>query len=358
MSTVQFNTKDHPFFDSLKKKVDQYFQTTGKNRTGDWSIFLKTGILLASLPVLYFLLVFVQLPVWLSLVLCVLLGLTLAGIGFNVMHDSAHGSFSSTPWINQIFGYSLNVMGGDVDLWKTKHNLIHHSFTNIEGYDDDIDIQPMMRLNEHQKLYKIHKYQHIYGFFLYMINYVLWVFYFDFKKYFSRKIGETKIRKYSTSQHIVFWVTKAIYFMVFLIVPIAMLGVGKALLGYFIVTSVTGLVIGVVFQLAHVVEGASFVQLDTTKKVEEEWAVHQIKTTSDFAMSSKWVHWFVGGLNFQVEHHLFPRISHVHYPEISKLVQQTCKEFNIKYNSHKTVIEAVRSHIDHLRMLGSNVSRG
>lgn len=355
MAFVTFNTKEHPFFDELKKRVDQYFEKSGKNRWGDWKIYLKTTILLTTLAGIYFWLVFFTPGIIVSLILCALLGLTLAGIGFNVMHDSAHGSFSRYTWINNMMSYSLNLMGGDVHLWKTKHNMVHHSFTNIEGVDDDIDIQPVMRLNLHQKRYWIHRYQHIYGFIFYALNYLFWVFYFDYKKYFSGKIGGTKIKKYQFWDHVSFWATKLTYLFTFIVLPMMMVGVVPTLIGYLVLTCVCGIVIAIVFQLAHIVEETQFHSpADNNHKIEEEWAVHQLQTTSNFATKSKLVHWFTGGLNHQVEHHLFPRISHIHYPALSKIVKDTCKQFGIPYNEHATVMQAVRSHVVHLREIGRN----
>lgn len=353
MAFVTFKTKEHPFFDELKRRVDDYFAQTGKNHWGDWKIYLKTGILLTSMVGLYIWLVFFTPGVVLSLVLCSLLGITLAGVGFNVMHDSAHGSFSKHTWLNNIMGYSLNVMGGDVHLWKTKHNMIHHSFTNVEGVDDDIDIQPVLRLSHHQKRLWIHRFQHIYSFFFYALNYAFWVFYFDFLKYFTGKIGDTKIRKYGFWDHVSFWATKLTYLFVFIALPMMKVGVLPTILGYLVLTSMCGLVIAIVFQLAHVVEETQFIDPAATQhKLETEWAVHQIQTTSNFATGSSLVHWFTGGLNHQVEHHLFPRISHVHYPAISKIVRETCQQFGIPYNEHRTVYQAVKSHVVHLRDIG------
>lgn len=353
MSFVKFNTREHPFFDELKQRVDQYFESTGKERWGNWKIYLKTGILLSSLFGLYIWLVFFTPGILLSILLCVLMGLTLAGVGFNVMHDSAHGSFSRYTWLNNLMSYSLNIMGGDVNLWKTKHNMIHHSFTNIDGLDDDIDIRPLMRTNTHQEKLGIHKYQHIYAFVLYALNYVAWVFYFDFDKYFTRQIGHTKLRKFKTREHIIFWATKLFYLAVFIALPMIYAGVLNTILGYVLISSVCGVTIGVVFQLAHVVEGPQFEEFEKPgAELNVEWAVHQIKTTSNFATRNKLVHWFTGGLNHQVEHHLFPRISHVHYPALSRIVRETCEKFGITYNEHRTVLQAVRSHVVHLREVG------
>jgi len=217
--------------------------------------------------------------------------------------------------------------------------------------DDDIDIQPVMRITQHQKRYWIHRFQHIYGFVFYALNYLFWVFYFDFLKYFTGKVGNTKLRKYSFWGHVSFWTTKLTYYFMFIVLPMIMVGVVPTLLGYLILTTTCGIVIAVVFQLAHVVEETDFPEAENGK-VDVEWAVHQINTTSNFATKNKIVSWFTGGLNFQVEHHLFPRISHVHYPAINEIVKETCEKFGVVYNEHRTVLSAVRSHVVHLREVG------
>ncbi len=354
MAFVTFNTKEHPFFDELKKRVDAYFEKTGKSPWGNWKIYLKTAILLSVMFGTYIWLVFYTPGILASLFLCTLMGITLAGVGFNVMHDSAHGSYSKYPWLNNLMGYSLNLMGGDVHLWKAKHNMVHHSFTNIDGMDDDIDIQPVMRINSHQKRYWFHRFQHIYSFIFYALNYLFWVFYFDYLKYFTGKIGVTKIKKYKFWDHVSFWATKITYMFVFIALPMMKVGVVPTIVGYIVLTCICGIVIAVVFQLAHVVEETHFHSATETPEIEAEWAVHQIQTTSNFAMKSPIVNWYTGGLNFQVEHHLFPRISHVHYPALSEIVQETCNQFGIPYNSHRTLLQAVRSHVVHMRHIGRN----
>lgn len=357
MATVQFNTKDHPFFDSLRKKVDKYFEDNNLKYTGNWRIYLKTAILLSTAATFYTILVFFTPSLGISLVLCGLLGINLAAIGFNVMHDGAHGAYSSKEWLNNMMGYTLNLMGGDVQLWKIKHNLIHHSFTNIEGLDDDINIQPLLRTHEDQKWYSWHRFQHIYAMFLYGLTYLMWVTRDDFQKYFRGKIGETSFRSFTPKQHFIFWISKIGYFSIFVIFPMFFVGVLQTLLGFLTMTVVCGILIAIVFQLAHVVEETEFSNAkNTTGFVEDEWAVHQIKTTSNFATRSRVVSWFTGGLNFQVEHHLFPRISHIHYPAVNKIVKETCAQFGIDYKEHKTVFGAVKSHFMHLKEVGNPAS--
>lgn len=115
--------------------------------------------------------------------------------------------------------------------------------------------------------------------------------------------------------------------------------------------------ISIVFQLAHVVEETTFpLAIQPPEKMEDEWALHQLKTTANFGTQSKFITWWAGGLNFQVEHHLFPKISHIHYPAISKIVKQTCRELGIPYLEHHTMREAIRSHIAHLKLMGHKPS--
>ena len=249
--------------------------------------------------------------------------------------------------------FSLNLMGGSSFIWKIKHNIIHHSFTNIDGVDDDIDIRPLMRMNNQQPRYWFHRFQHVYCVILYGMTYFSWIFYMDYAKYFKQRIGDIAMRKMSVAEHFGFWFSKVMNVTLFLIVPIFFVGWADTLIGYSIVLFVTGLLIAVVFQLAHIVTGTTFPQPDIeTAKIEQEWALHQVNTTANFATHNKFISWMVGGLNFQVEHHLFPRISHVHYPAISQMVRDTCNEFNVRYIEFPTMLSAIKAHVQHLKELG------
>jgi linoleoyl-CoA desaturase len=357
MAQIRFQNPSDSFFNALRVKVDHYFKQNNLKQTGDFRLYLKTIILFTALAFFYaYLVFFTPENIWVSLGICALLGINLAAIGFNVMHDGAHGSYSRKKWVNDTMGYALNLLGGNVDIWKQKHNNNHHTYTNIEGMDDDIDLKPLMRVSPAQKKYWMHRFQHIYGLFLYCLTYLSWVFMADFKKYFSGKIAEfTNARKMSFKEHFFsIWASKIIYIFLFIILPIFMVGLVETIVGYLVMAFVTGLMIAIVFQLAHVVEDAHFVAVDNPKvELSTEWAVHQINTTSNFATKSKTLNWLLGGLNFQVEHHLFPRISHVHYPQINKLVKETCEEFKIAYREYPTMLSALKSHLVHLKNLGA-----
>lgn len=353
LTKISFANINSDFSAVLKKKVYGYFASQQIPFTGNRKIYFKTGILLSALIINYLLLVFATPPVWLALPLCLLMGFNLAAIGFNVMHDGAHGSYSRKRWVNEVMGYSLNLMGGNSYIWKQKHNINHHSFTNVEGYDDDIDIQPWIRTNINQPKRWYHRYQYIYWIFLYGLIYITWVFVEDFNKYFSGKIANTKFRKMNMKEHVIFWLSKAVFIFIFIVLPVLHVGLLETIVGYTLASFVCGFVLSIVFQLAHVVEGPSFPLADTkTQTLEQEWTIHQLATTANFSTSSKIISWFVGGLNFQIEHHLFPKISHVHYPVISKMVKEVCLQFNVRYIEYPTLFSALRSHVVYLKNVG------
>lgn len=352
-TTPKFAKVSHSFHTELKKRVQQYFDNKGISQTGDSRLFTKAIVLMLALIAVYVHLVFFSGPVWLSVLECIILGGVVSAIGFNVMHDGGHGSFSQSKSLNTLASFSLNLLGGSSFMWNVKHNIIHHTYTNVDGVDDDIDVKPWMRMSTSQKKYKMHKYQHIYFWFLYSLLYVFWIFVSDYKKYFSKKIGDMPLKKMHTKDHLVFWSFKILNLFLYVVLPIYMVGFTHWLIGFTIFMAFSGLVLSLVFQLAHTVEHTAFPMPDDQDRFDDEWAVHQLKTTANFATDNKLVCWLVGGLNFQVEHHLFPKISHVHYPEISKIIQQACADFNIPYIVYPKVRQAVASHISHLKHVGT-----
>lgn len=354
MLKYTFDNSQGSFFKTLKGKVDQYFADKDLDPAGNRKLYFKGTLQVVTAAALYSVLVFLTPHPVVSMVLCGLLGMNLAVIGFNVMHEGGHQSFSRHAWVNKISSYALNVLGGNIYYWKIKHNINHHTFTNIEGMDSDIDVKPFMRLHEAQPRRAFHRFQHIYWFFLYGISYLVWIFYDDFQKYFTGKVSVNDPRKKLTpKEHFIFWFTKIMYISVYMIIPIIMVGWLAWLIGFLIITFVCGLAISIVFQLAHVVEGTQFhVASHQGEKGNQEWALHQISTTANFATSSRTLYWLLGGLNFQIEHHLFPRVSHIHYPQISRFVREACREYNIAYNEYTSMFRAIVSHLIHLRKLG------
>ncbi|MEY3385768.1 MAG: hypothetical protein RIR53_579 [Bacteroidota bacterium] len=354
MAVAKFAQPHGTFAAVLKQRVHEYFQKHSIRQTGDWRLYLKTTVLVVSGVLFYVGWVVLDLPVWASVLSAILLGVNHALIGFNVMHDGAHGSYSRRRWVNDLMGYSLNLVGGNTYFWKLKHNVAHHTFPNVEGQDEDIDVWPFIRSSSHQKRLWFHRYQHVYGLFLYCITYLQWVFWADTRKYIDRTIGGLEITKFTVRDHMIFWLSKAFYIGVFVVVPMIVLGWQFGLITYLASAAATGILISVVFQLAHVNEQTHFTEPDVdTNKVDGEFIVHQFVTTANFSTRSKVVSWFLGGLNFQVEHHIFPKISHVHYPAIKGIVESTCREYGVPYIEYPTLLQALTSHLKYLRVIGS-----
>jgi linoleoyl-CoA desaturase len=350
---ISFDNSNPRFFQSLKGAVDNYFAGNNLKKTGNWRLYSKAIILITVSSALYIFLLLGQYSWWAGMLLSILLGVGLISTAFNVMHDACHRSFSSRRWVNELMGLTMNALGGNAFLWKIKHNVIHHTYTNIDGVDDDIANGALLRLCESQRWRPVHRFQHVYMFFLYAVSSLAWMLAFDFVKYFTLRINNTAISRINAKEHLIFWVSKLLYLLFYILVPIYFVGWMPWLVGFLLVHITMGLTMSVIFQLAHVVEKTNFYAADAAPKViPVAWAEHEIMTTTDFAPDNKLLSWFIGGLNFQVEHHLFPSVSHVHYPALRKIVMEQCDQFALPYHSYPTMRAAVASHVRFMKQLG------
>lgn len=353
MVTPKFvNIEGSTFHQELKRRVNNYFIESKKESTGNFSLYFKGALLTLLYIAAYVHLVFFTPIAWIGILECIFMGGLTAAIGFNVMHDGSHGSFSQSKIANKIATFSINMLGASGIMWNNKHNIIHHTYTNIDGVDDDIEIKPMLRMCPTQKKYKIHRFQHIYVWFLYTLLLIVWLFVSDYTKYFRKKIGPVPIKKLSGFDHFAFWAAKVGYAFMMIVLPIYIVGFLPWVIGFLSMTLFSGFILSIVFQLAHTVEDTAFPLPADNNKIENEWAIHQVETTANFATKSKIISWFVGGLNFQIEHHLFPKISHIHYPAISKIIKKTCNEFNVRYIEYAKMRHAIFSHASYLKRMG------
>lgn len=353
MPKITFNNSNHSFYTSLKTSVNQYFADTDKRKTGNLQLYAKTVILILGAVTGYGLLLFIPMSWPLTILCSLLLGFILACIGFNVMHDANHGSYSSRKWVNDLLGLTLNALGGNNFIWKQKHNIVHHTYTNIDGVDDDIAKSPFIRMCSTQPWVPAHRLQHLYTPLLYAFSSMIWILFQDFDKYFKKKIVDTPLSKMKAADHLIFWTSKLLYILFYIAIPIGVMGWQSWLLFFVCLHIGLGLTLSIVFQLAHVVEETEFDSIaGDEKQIENAWAIHQVKTTANFSPGRPIISWFVGGLNYQIEHHLFPRISHIHYAAISQLVQKECAAFDLPYNSLPTFKAAVVSHFRFIWTLG------
>jgi linoleoyl-CoA desaturase len=322
-------------------------------------MYLKTAILVASFAVSYVLLVFVAQTWWHGLLLAILLGLSAAGIGFNIQHDGGHQAYSNYPWVNKLMAMTLELIGGSSYLWRWKHVVFHHTYVNITGHDTDIDLGILGRLTPHQKRLAYHRWQHFYLWPLYGLLAIKWQLVDDFQKLISGRISNQRFPRPKGWELVIFVAGKAIFFTVAFGIPLLFHSVGAVLVYYVVAALALGTVLSVVFQAAHCVEEAEFpLPREETERIAHAWAVHQAETTVDFARRSRVVAWLLGGLNFQIEHHLFPRISHVNYPALSRLVEETCRDFGIKYAEHRSFRAGMASHFRWLRRMGMPSATG
>jgi linoleoyl-CoA desaturase len=355
MPQVSFATNNRQFHIELNDRVKQYFKENNMSQRGNFSLYFKAFFMFAVVLSIYYVLVFVQPEsLLLTFTLLAIFGTFSAFIGFNVMHDSCHGAFSNNSNINEVFGYSMNFLGAESRFWKVKHNVLHHTYTNVDGVDDDIFKPPFLRMSPNQPYNRMHKYQSWYMLVLYGVSVLFWVLWMDSQKYFTDKVHTTTLPKKKLADHLSFWITKIFYIGFYIVTPIVVLGFSKFIIGFLFYNFVMGVVMSVVFQLAHVVVGAEYADAQETGvlAIDEDWAIFQMKTTYDFCPDNKFLTWSLGGLNFQVEHHLFPKVSHVHYPQIRKIVREVAAKYNVKHNEFNSFGEAMRSHFKMMHQLG------
>jgi linoleoyl-CoA desaturase len=345
------------FFPTLKKRVDAYFSENHQSRYANGAMVAKAIVLLAAYVLPYILLLVFAPPLWISILLWLVMGAGISGIGMSIMHDANHGAFSQNPLINKWMGYSINLAGAGVTNWKLQHNILHHTYTNIANLDEDIKDRGVVKLSPHEKVRSLHRYQWLYAFFFYGILTLYWVILKDFIQYYSFiKSGVNRQSRKENSQMLASLILmKIIYFCVFFAIPvfIAHIPFVQILLGFFIMHFAAGLVLTVIFQLAHSVEGTQHPLPNDLGIIEKDWAIHQLETTVNFSPRNRWLSWYIGGLNFQIEHHLFPKICHVHYPKIAPIVKQTAREFGLSYLENRTFRAALRSHIISLKRFGA-----
>ncbi|MGF7216484.1 linoleoyl-CoA desaturase [Spirosoma lacussanchae] len=352
------NKNKSAFFPTVRKRVDAYFAEQALSPHANGAMWAKASFFLIGYVSLYGLILSNQFGPWAMLGLAMLLGMFAAFIGFNVSHDALHGAFSSRRWVNRILGNSFYLLGANPYVWTITHNVVHHTYTNIPGHDEDIEVAPgLVRLDVQEALHPWHRYQHWYTFPLYALASLSWVFRKDYVKFFKKQIGQHDNSAHPRREYVRLFFSKACYYFFFLVLPMLVLDITwwQLLIGFVVMHLVEGLVLGLVFQLAHAVEGTTFPQPDESGTVQNAWAIHQLQTTANFAPRSRTAAFFCGGLNRQIEHHLFPKVCHIHYPAITAIVKNTAQEFGLPYLENHSFGSALVSHFRLLQKLGRPV---
>jgi linoleoyl-CoA desaturase len=347
------------FNTTLKKRVRAYFKENNISKYANTNMKIKTVFMLTLYLTPYLLMVTgVVTNIWMIALCWAIMGFGVAGIGFSVMHDANHGAYSKNDKVNFLIGRVVNIVGGYAPTWKIQHNILHHSYTNVHGYDEDVSpALPLLRFSPKDKYIKAHRYQFIYAWFFYSLMTVMWVTTKDFQQLFRyKKMGLTKTENAKFNRLLIeLIITKAFYYIYIIVIPILLIDIAWYMIPLFMLMMqlIAGFLLAIVFQPAHVTPETDFPTPDKDLTIENNWAIHQLETTSNFAPKSRILYWFIGGLNYQVEHHLFPNICHVHYKKLSKIVKATAEEYGVPYYSEPTFISALLSHAKMLHKLGA-----
>ncbi|MCE9596936.1 MAG: acyl-CoA desaturase [Spirochaetia bacterium] len=342
------------FHEVLKARVNEYFATRAIRPRDNWQMYLKTALIATWVLMSYISLVFLASSWYVALPLVLSFAFAICAVGFNIQHDGAHQAFSNSKNVNWLMAFTMDLIGGSHVFWRRKHNILHHTYTNINGVDEDIFDGSMFRLSPDQSRKKIHRFQHFYTYALYAFLTLKWMFYDDWKSLFRVRFGKADEQpRISNRDVILFVATKAFHASYSLIIPALFHPIWLVILFNLLFHFVLGFMLAVVFQMAHAVGDVAFPTPDkTTGDIDNEWAIHQVETTANFAMNNPIIGWYAGGLNFQIEHHLFPRICHIHYRPLSAIVQKTCAEFGVHYQSYSTFLKGFVAHFRWLRTMG------
>jgi linoleoyl-CoA desaturase len=357
MRAITF-TKDHnaEFYKTLQIRVRAYFKDNNISKYGNFAMVLKTTIILSAFVVPFLAITFWLSNTWLIMACWFVMSFSMAGIGFCIMHDANHGTYTRYKWLNQAIGFFVNYVGGSSKNWRIQHNILHHTYTNVHGLDDDINAGSTLRLAPHAERKSYHKYQHYYAWFLYMLMTILWITTKDIKsaiRYYKMDLTKTQNKSFAVYLSIIIG-SKLVYYFTFLVLPLYFSDVSwyVIVIGFVMMHFICGLIFALVFQPAHVVPTSPYNKPDESGHVDADWAVNQLFNTANFATKARLLSWYVGGLNFQVEHHLFPNICHVHYKKLATIVEQTAKEYNLPYFNMRTFKDAIVEHKNMLRDLG------
>ena len=287
----------------------------------------------------YVALVFVELDALLVFATAATLGMSLAFLGLNIGHDANHGVLFRNPSLNFLASHVFDVLGGSSYLWRRKHNDLHHPFTGLDGWDQDINLGRLARLASDQPRRGHHSYQHIYMWALYCLLVVKWQWVDDYRTLLRGKIGGQVYRRPSGRDLVCLLAGKVAFFSWVFWIPSLYHSLTSVLTVYFVASVFQSLVLSLVFQVAHCT-----VRHNGPVRFESCWVERQVRETANFGSGVSAASWWFGGLNLQIEHHLFPRIAHENLPRVAPFVRQICREFGVSYNCSKSFISALHSH--------------
>jgi len=347
MKLPEFKNED--LYKKWISRVNEYFVKNKISKVDNHGYYLKFFILVVAWIACWSFLVFYAKSLTFSLSLSFVFGCTIGILGINSMHDGGHFSVSKYKFLNNAFAYVADIMGGSSFFWKIKHNVLHHTYTNVNALDDDLNAGVFARLSPHQDKKPYHKFQHIYMLPMYGLLMFKWAFVDDYI-YFFKKAYSFKEVTMSKKDQFMFFLGKIINISWLVLIPSFFHPLKTVIFHASIVYFFTGLIITLIFVVAHFVETAQFVNADPDLPMG--FFEHQLATTADFSRFSKIALFISGGLNYQTVHHLTPNVNHMHYPALSKELEKFCEENNLTYHHFTNYWAALKSHFRFLKTMG------
>ncbi len=350
-------TQQHGFRKEVVKRVDEYLKANNLRQRDLPAMYVKVAICLLWWAASYALMLYSGIAGWGALAtlgLAMVFGIGAGAVAFNIMHDANHNGLSENAKVNRVFGLTIELVGLSSFIWRQQHNIWHHTYTNVAGLDEGLEMDGLVRNSPRDFWKPMHRFQHLYAPFVYAVAGIGLICIRNFQVYFTGKSGDSfQYPPMSRNDKITFWAFRLFNLMIYLVLPALVFGLLPAIGIFFLVASITGLIIVTVLQMAHVMDDVAFPEPSGDPlKIENEWAIHEVQTTSDFAPGNALVNWYVGGLNFQIEHHLFPHMCHLLYPKIAPVVAQTCADYGITYQVYPTFRTALKSHWLSIREFG------
>jgi len=356
MDKIKFQSgSSSPFFRSLNKAVDEMMTATNLVSNAKKLLYIKAVFYILLFAGSYSALFIVEHSSFITLVLnYVLMGLSGILLAFNVSHDACHGSFSKNKRVNYwMYHLTFNLQGTNAYLWQLRHNASHHVFPNVDGCDADIDNNPFLRLSPQHPLKKYQRYQHIYAIAVYCIYSLHWFLFKDLFYLFKKKVANLQHKKHSAKEFILLFFWKIAYIVLLVAIPIICgYNFSDVLLALIIMHICLSLFFIHVLIATHLCMETLFPQTDENGNLPGDYYSHQLATSLDYSPTSKIYNWFLGGFNSHAAHHLYPKLPHTTYPEISVLIEKKAKEFNVQYNK-LGIADAIRSHYQFLKVMGN-----
>lgn len=336
----------------LRHRLDSYFADRKISPKADLAMWVKIATGLIVLAGSWIAICALKLNAGQFVALYLLGGIAQTFLLLNIAHDSNHNAISHVPSVNKTLNYIFDICGINSYMWRILHHRGHHSCINLHGEDDALTGRGLLRFTPHEPRTRLHRFQHLYVFFLYALFSLDYVFVRDFECFFFPAHGYLKRTRHPLREYAILFSSKAFYLAYMLIFPVVLLGHSFLLVAsaFLLVHLVVGLTVALVFQTTHTVDSTYF---PTDRGEFENGAHHIFATTADYATTNPLVGWLTGGLNHHIVHHLCPFVCHTHYAPLTCIVKETAEEFGVPYRQNPTMTRAIWHHLLLLRQLGS-----